>query len=91
MLPGFGDQATWGACCGHPHDPRTPEYDDDEEIGMSFTQTIYDLRQVTVKLEKCEELLDDVAEFCEDLIDTLPPESRKCQRVQAILDRLKYI
>ena len=89
MLPGCGDQATWGKCYGHPHDPRTPEYD--EEIDMSFIQTIYDLRQVAVKLEKCEELLDDAAEFFEDLIDTLPPESRKCQRAQDLLNRLKYI
>jgi hypothetical protein len=28
-LPGPGDEATWGACYGHPHDPRTPTFDDD--------------------------------------------------------------
>ena len=22
-LPGVGDEATWGACTGHPNDPRT--------------------------------------------------------------------
>lgn len=27
--PGPGDEATWGAYCGHPHDPRTPEYEGD--------------------------------------------------------------
>ena len=33
-LPGPGDEATWGACYGHPHDPRTPTFDwpeDDED------------------------------------------------------------
>lgn len=24
-LPGWGDEATWGPCNFHPHDPRTPE------------------------------------------------------------------
>ena len=24
-LPGFGDEATWPGCAGHPMDPRTPE------------------------------------------------------------------
>ena len=27
--PGSGDEATWGAYCGHPNDPRAPEYEDD--------------------------------------------------------------
>ncbi len=33
-LPGPGDEATWGACYGHTHDPRTPTFDwleDDED------------------------------------------------------------
>lgn len=29
--PGFGDEATWGAYFGHPHDPRAPEYEDEFE------------------------------------------------------------
>lgn len=30
---GYGDAATWGACTGHPHDPRSPEPSEhDDEI-----------------------------------------------------------
>ena len=28
--PGFGDEATWPACIGHPLDPRTPDDDSDD-------------------------------------------------------------
>jgi len=28
--PGPGDEATWGAYCGHPNDPRAPEWDEEE-------------------------------------------------------------
>lgn len=28
--PGYGDEATWGPCMGHPNDPRT-DYSDDYE------------------------------------------------------------
>lgn len=26
-MPGYGDEATWGRCYGHPNDPRTPDYE----------------------------------------------------------------
>lgn len=31
FTPGPGDPTTWGKCCGHTHDPRTPEFDDEFE------------------------------------------------------------
>lgn len=30
MTPGPGDEITWGACVGHPGDPRSEDFDDDE-------------------------------------------------------------
>jgi hypothetical protein len=27
---GPGDMETWGPCCGHPGDPRTDDYFDDD-------------------------------------------------------------
>jgi hypothetical protein len=29
MMPGPGDEVTWGACYGHPLDPRTESYEGD--------------------------------------------------------------
>lgn len=41
-LPGPGDEATWGRCTGHPHDPRTEDFDAaditwDPASGKDFT------------------------------------------------------
>jgi len=31
MTPGPGDEQTWGPCTGHPLDPRTEEWDLEDE------------------------------------------------------------
>jgi hypothetical protein len=39
-LPGFGDQATWPACTGHPGDPRTDPDDNalSEELALEIAE-----------------------------------------------------
>lgn len=39
-MPGFGDEATWGPCTGHPLDPRTPELTEDEEAAEDLNDAI---------------------------------------------------
>lgn len=39
-MPGFGDEATWGTCTGHPLDPRTPELTEDEEAAEDLNDAI---------------------------------------------------
>lgn len=86
MLPGYGDQATWGRCCGHPHDPRTPEYDD-EEIYMSFDGTMYMLRDAADKLETIDRLLDDVVEFLQGLREYAVLDIRDEDKIDSIVKR----
>lgn len=86
MLPGFGDQATWGRCCGHPHDPRTPEYDD-EENDMSFDGTTYTLRDAADKLETIDRLLDDVVEFLQGLREYAVLDIRDEDKIDSIVKR----
>jgi hypothetical protein len=85
MLPGCGDQATWGRCYGHPHDPRTPEYD--EEIDMSFDGTRCDLRLAAFRLEKVDTLLDDVVEFLQGLREDAVLDIRYGDKIDAIVKR----
>ena len=85
MLPGCGDQATWGRCYGHPHDPRTPEYD--EEIDMSFDGTRCDLRLAAVRLEKVDTLLDDVVEFLQGLLDNAVLDIRYGDKIDSLVKR----
>ena len=85
MLPGFGDQATWGRCYGHPHDPRTPEYD--EEIDMSFDGTTYTLRDAADKLETIDRLLDDVVEFLQGLREYAVLDIRDEDKIDSIVKR----
>lgn len=42
--PGYGDEATWGPCEGHPNDPRTDSgsWDDDEEEGEEEEEDLHD-------------------------------------------------
>ena len=86
MLPGCGDQATWGRCYGHPHDPRTPEYDD-EEIYMSFDGTMYMLRDAADKLETIDRLLDDVVEFLQGLREYAVLDIRDEDKIDSIVKR----
>jgi len=86
MLPGFGDQATWGRCYGHPHDPRTPEYDD-EEVYMSFDGTTYTLRDAADKLETIDRLLDDVVEFLQGLREYAVLDIRDEDKIDSIVKR----
>jgi len=86
MLPGFGDQATWGRCYGHPHDPRTPEYDD-EENDMSFDGTTYTLRDAADKLETIDRLLDDVVEFLQGLREYAVLDIRDEDKIDSIVKR----
>lgn len=39
-LPGPGDEVTWGRCTGHPHDPRTEDFDFDEEDNSDEDYTV---------------------------------------------------
>lgn len=46
--PGPGDEATWGACVGHPNDPRTEEPDNERDAlalmdGDELLDYAYDL------------------------------------------------
>ncbi len=89
MLPGCGDQATWGKCYGHPHDPRTPEYD--EEIDMSFDGTAYTLRDTASKLERLDRLLDYIAEFLDELREDAVLDIRYGQTITTIMARMRDI
>ena len=37
---GPGDEQTWGACYNHPHDPRTHEYEDDDDVDVYEAQDL---------------------------------------------------
>ncbi len=89
MLPGCGDQATWGKCCGHPHDPRTPEYD--EEIDMSFDGTTYTLRDAANKLERIDRLLDDIVEFFDELLEDRAVTGDREYDITCFMNRMKNI
>lgn len=89
MLPGCGDQATWGRCYGHPHDPRTPEYD--EEIDMSFDGTTYTLRDAANKLERIDRLLDDIAEFLDEIRQDSPGDIKYGQTITSLIARMTNI
>ena len=90
MLPGFGDQATWGRCYGHPHDPRTPEYDD-EEIYMSFDGTTYTLRDAADKLETIDRLLDDLVTFFDELLEDRAVTGDREYDITCFMNRMKNI
>ena len=92
MLPGFGDQATWGRCYGHPHDPRTPEHDD-EEVYMSFDGMRCDLRLAASRLEKVDTLLNDIAEFFDDLLENTAINYNEdiCYDISCLMKRMKNI
>ena len=89
MLPGFGDQATWGRCYGHPHDPRTPEYD--EEIDMSFDGTTYTLRDAADKLETIDRLLDDLVTFFDELLEDRAVTGDREYDITCFMNRMKNI
>ena len=90
MLPGFGDQATWGRCYGHPHDPRTPEYDD-EEVYMSFDGTMYMLRDAADKLETIDRLLDDLVTFFDELLEDRAVTGDREYDITCFMNRMKNI
>ncbi len=89
MLPGCGDQATWGKCCGHPHDPRTPEYD--EEIDMSFIQTTHELRKAANTLDTVDSLLDDLTSFFEELLEDRAVTGDREYDITCFMNRMKNI
>ncbi len=89
MLPGCGDQATWGRCYGHPHDPRTPEYD--EEIGMSFIQTTHELRKAANTLDTVDSLLDDLTSFFEELLEDRAVTGDREYDITCFMNRMKNI
>jgi len=90
MLPGFGDKATWGRCYGHPHDPRTPEYDD-EEVYMSFDGTMYMLRDAADKLETIDRLLDDLVTFFDELLEDRAVTEDREYDITCFMNRMKNI
>ena len=90
MLPGFGDKATWGRCYGHPHDPRTPEYDD-EENDMSFDGTTYTLRDAADKLETIDRLLDDLVTFFDELHEEPETTETTKKEIDYFIGRMRDI
>lgn len=40
---GPGDEATWPACTGHPHDPRTDEDDEDQHTTLMLGEIAGDV------------------------------------------------
>jgi hypothetical protein len=48
--PGFGDEATWPACTGHPNDPRTEPMEDYEIEAIAET--------------KAAEIIGGIATYC---------------------------
>lgn len=51
-LPGPGDSDTWGACTGHPNDPRTPELGADAD---AILVEIDEIRGHLAHAETCAE------------------------------------
>jgi hypothetical protein len=86
-MPGMGDCATWGACHNHPHDPRTPEGDDD----MSFDGTTYTLRSAADKLDKIDRLLDDLVEFFDELLEERAVTGNRAYDIACFMNRMKNI
>jgi hypothetical protein len=86
-MPGMGDCATWGACHNHPHDPRTPEGDDD----MSFETPVSQLNVLSSRLEAVDELLNDAVELLEVLLecDSRPKSFDDC--IRNMIKRMTYI
>lgn len=87
MMPGMGDCATWGPCYNHPHDPRTPEGDDD----MSFETPVSQLNVLSSRLEAVDELLNDAVELLEVLLecDSRPKSFDDC--IKKMIKRMTYI
>lgn len=77
-MPGYGDEATWGDCTGHPLDPRTVDYDYNyteeremyEELSIEEARVIRNLRQrgFAVAVFTPEELSDADPTLVEDLM-----------------------
>jgi hypothetical protein len=55
---GYGDEATWPACTGHPNDPRT-EVDEDDDAPEAREENDFDRRMR--EREERNDWLDDCA------------------------------
>ena len=60
---------------------------------MSFDGTICDLRLAAFKLEKVDTLLNDIAEFLDDLLDNTAINYNEdiCYDIAALMKRMKNI
>ncbi len=47
-MPGPGDVITWGACTGHPMDPRTPDDDDGADYAALAEDLLKTCADITV-------------------------------------------
>lgn len=86
MMPGPGDCATWGPCYNHPHDPRTLEGDD-----MSFNGTTHTLRSTACKLEMIDALLNDIANFFDELLEDRALTGDREYDINCFMNRMKNI
>jgi len=75
--PGFGDEATWPACIGHPLDPRTPDDDSDdttEEALVDVSEYIADALNAYRMNDRAE--YDRVLREAAKAINTMLGESK---------------
>ena len=87
MMPGMGDCATWGPCYNHPHDPRTPEGDDD----MSFETPVSQLNVLSSRLKAVDELLNDAVELLEVLLECDSRPKSFDDSIRNMIKRMTYI
>ena len=53
-MPGPGDPITWPPCDDHPHDPRTPDVADSEEMSDEAAAALEVCQEIRLWLELAE-------------------------------------
>lgn len=71
-MPGFGDEATWGACTGHPLDPRTVYVEDElAEAIEQATETLTTAPTTSESRDQAEVAAEDAAAILLTTVDVV--------------------
>lgn len=73
-MPGYGDEATWPACTGHPNDPRTEQ--DEPDFGYLNTEE----RKAFLRDMSKNDLIDFALQLG-DMVDDLERQIARAEQI----------